>query len=144
MIFFNELKLSLANWCGIREIRVHDTTQSLIIFLKQHTLKCFKKKFITYFFIQIVTTVVCAVYSCFISDLSLLACGAVCGSSAHAALPRNPVMNSLMHAVMKLASQVPPDNNGIHALSFSLIANLSISRDCRGVLQKVQCMLCSM
>ncbi|KAB5533141.1 hypothetical protein PHYPO_G00128390 [Pangasianodon hypophthalmus] len=64
------------------------------------------------------------------------ACSAVCGSSAHAALPRNPVTNSLMHAVMKLASQVPPDNTSIHALSFSLLANLSISRDCRGLLQK--------
>ncbi|XP_053343881.1 rotatin [Clarias gariepinus] len=64
------------------------------------------------------------------------ACSAVCGSSAHAALPRNPVTNSLMHAVMKLASQVPPDNNTIHALSFSLLANLSISRDCRCLLQK--------
>ncbi|XP_060755970.1 rotatin isoform X2 [Neoarius graeffei] len=64
------------------------------------------------------------------------ACSAVCGSSAHAALPRNPVTNSLMHAVMKLASQVPPDNNSIHALSFSLLTNLSISRDCRGLLQK--------
>ncbi|XP_053467742.1 rotatin isoform X3 [Ictalurus furcatus] len=64
------------------------------------------------------------------------ACSAVCGSSVHAALPRNPVTNTLMHAVMKLASQVPPDNNSVHALSFSLLANLSISRDCRGLLQK--------
>ncbi|XP_046689537.1 rotatin isoform X1 [Silurus meridionalis] len=64
------------------------------------------------------------------------ACSAVCGSSTHSALPRNPVTNSLMHAVMKLASQVPPDNSSIHALSFSLLANLSVSRDCRGLLQK--------
>ncbi|XP_058232589.1 rotatin isoform X1 [Hemibagrus wyckioides] len=64
------------------------------------------------------------------------ACSAVCGSSSHAALPRNPVTNSLMHAVMKLASQVPPDNNSIHGLSFSLLANLAVSRDCRGLLQK--------
>ncbi|XP_062841406.1 rotatin isoform X2 [Trichomycterus rosablanca] len=64
------------------------------------------------------------------------ACSSVCGSSAHAALPRMPVTNSLMHLVMKLASQVPPDNKNVHALSFSLLANLSVSRDCRGVLQK--------
>ncbi|XP_060717775.1 rotatin isoform X2 [Tachysurus vachellii] len=64
------------------------------------------------------------------------ACSAVCGSSSHATLPRNPVTISLMQAVLKLASQVPPDNNSIHALAFSLLANLAISRDCRGLLQK--------
>ncbi|TSK98361.1 Rotatin [Bagarius yarrelli] len=64
------------------------------------------------------------------------ACSAVCASSSHAALPRNPVTTTLMHAVMKLASQVPPDNNSIQTLSFSLLANLALSRDCRGLLQK--------
>uniref|UniRef100_A0A8B9HZF5 Rotatin N-terminal domain-containing protein n=1 Tax=Astyanax mexicanus TaxID=7994 RepID=A0A8B9HZF5_ASTMX len=67
------------------------------------------------------------------------ACRAVCGSgciSGHASLPRVAVTNSLMHGVMKLAAQVPPDNSNIHSLSFSLLTNLSISRDSRGLLQK--------
>uniref|UniRef100_A0A8B9HY40 Rotatin N-terminal domain-containing protein n=1 Tax=Astyanax mexicanus TaxID=7994 RepID=A0A8B9HY40_ASTMX len=71
--------------------------------------------------------------------LSLSACRAVCGSgciSGHASLPRVAVTNSLMHGVMKLAAQVPPDNSNIHSLSFSLLTNLSISRDSRGLLQK--------
>uniref|UniRef100_A0A8B9HVU0 Rotatin N-terminal domain-containing protein n=1 Tax=Astyanax mexicanus TaxID=7994 RepID=A0A8B9HVU0_ASTMX len=66
-------------------------------------------------------------------------CRAVCGSgciSGHASLPRVAVTNSLMHGVMKLAAQVPPDNSNIHSLSFSLLTNLSISRDSRGLLQK--------
>lgn len=41
-----------------------------------------------------------------------------------------------MHSVMKLASGVAPDNSPIQNLAFSLLANLSISRDCRGLLQK--------
>ncbi|KTF98646.1 hypothetical protein cypCar_00046863, partial [Cyprinus carpio] len=41
-----------------------------------------------------------------------------------------------MHGVMKLASQVAPDNSSIHSLAFSLLANLAISRDCKGVLLK--------
>ncbi|KAG7225112.1 hypothetical protein INR49_014568 [Caranx melampygus] len=44
--------------------------------------------------------------------------------------------NSLMHAVMKLASGVAPDNSSIQKLAFSLLANLAVSRDCRGLLQK--------
>ncbi|XP_072544678.1 rotatin isoform X2 [Salminus brasiliensis] len=67
------------------------------------------------------------------------ACRAVCGSgcsSGHAPLPRVPVTNSLMHGVMKLAAQVPPDNSHIHSLAFSLLTNVTISRDCRGLLQK--------
>uniref|UniRef100_A0A673ISU8 Rotatin N-terminal domain-containing protein n=1 Tax=Sinocyclocheilus rhinocerous TaxID=307959 RepID=A0A673ISU8_9TELE len=53
-----------------------------------------------------------------------------------AVLPKTAVTNSLMHGVMKLASQVAPDNSSIHSLAFSLLANLAISRDCRGVLLK--------
>jgi len=42
-----------------------------------------------------------------------------------------------MHGVMKLASQVAPDSSSIQSLAFSLLANLAISRDCRGALLKV-------
>ncbi len=39
---------------------------------------------------------------------------------------------------MKLASGIAPDNSPIQKLAFSLLANLAMSRDCRGLLQKVQ------
>uniref|UniRef100_A0A8C1QB11 Rotatin n=1 Tax=Cyprinus carpio TaxID=7962 RepID=A0A8C1QB11_CYPCA len=67
-------------------------------------------------------------------------CSALCSSSSgssgsvQAVLPKTAVTNSLMHGVMKLASQVAPDNSSIHSLAFSLLANLAISRDCKGVL----------
>ncbi|XP_051970542.1 rotatin isoform X1 [Xyrauchen texanus] len=68
------------------------------------------------------------------------ACSALCsnsssGGSVESVLPKT-ITNSLMHGVMKLASQVAPDNRSIHSLAFSLLANLAISRDCKGVLQK--------
>uniref|UniRef100_A0A6Q2WR56 Rotatin N-terminal domain-containing protein n=1 Tax=Esox lucius TaxID=8010 RepID=A0A6Q2WR56_ESOLU len=43
---------------------------------------------------------------------------------------------SLMQCVMKLASVVAPDNSPIQQLAFSLLANLAINKDCKGVLQK--------
>uniref|UniRef100_A0A8C1GY14 Uncharacterized protein n=1 Tax=Cyprinus carpio TaxID=7962 RepID=A0A8C1GY14_CYPCA len=57
--------------------------------------------------------------------------------SVQAVLPKTVVTDSLMHGVMKLASQVAPDNSSIHSLAFSLLANLAISRDCKWVLLKV-------
>lgn len=49
--------------------------------------------------------------------------------------------NSLMHGVMKLACQAAPDScssqSHIQSLAFCLLANLAISRDCKGILQKV-------
>ncbi|XP_041923203.1 rotatin isoform X1 [Alosa sapidissima] len=79
------------------------------------------------------------------------ACSAVCGGSGGcpagvsgsgqaAVLPRGPLTNSLMHGVMKLASQASPDagssQSHIQSLAFCLLANLAISRDCKGILQK--------
>lgn len=46
--------------------------------------------------------------------------------------------SSLMYSVMKLASGVAPDSSTVQRLAFSLLANLAVSRECRGVLQKVQ------
>ncbi|MEQ2275196.1 hypothetical protein XENORESO_000081 [Xenotaenia resolanae] len=40
-----------------------------------------------------------------------------------------------MHSVMKLSS-LAPDNSPVHNLSFSLLNNLAVSRDCRCILQK--------
>uniref|UniRef100_A0A8C2IMX3 Uncharacterized protein n=1 Tax=Cyprinus carpio TaxID=7962 RepID=A0A8C2IMX3_CYPCA len=56
--------------------------------------------------------------------------------SVQAVLPKTVVTDSLMHGVMKLASQVAPDNSSIHSLAFSLLANLAISRDGKWVLLK--------
>ncbi|XP_068160422.1 rotatin isoform X2 [Antennarius striatus] len=65
------------------------------------------------------------------------ACSSVCGSGPGVG-PGSKLSpcNSLMHSVMKLASGVAPDNSPIQKLAFSLLANLAMSRDCRGILQK--------
>uniref|UniRef100_A0A673VRX1 Rotatin n=1 Tax=Salmo trutta TaxID=8032 RepID=A0A673VRX1_SALTR len=47
-----------------------------------------------------------------------------------------PPGGSLMHCVMKLASGVAPDNSPVQQLAFSLLANLAINKDCKGVLHK--------
>ncbi|XP_039982476.1 rotatin isoform X2 [Xiphias gladius] len=65
------------------------------------------------------------------------ACSSLCGSGP--GVPqgsKSTSSSSLMHAVMKLASGVAPDNSPIQKLAFSLLANLATSRDCRGLLQK--------
>lgn len=65
------------------------------------------------------------------------ACSSLCGSG-HGVPPgsKGASGSSLMHSVMKLASGVAPDNSPIQKLSFWLLTNLAISRDCRGLLQK--------
>uniref|UniRef100_A0A4W5JS60 Rotatin n=1 Tax=Hucho hucho TaxID=62062 RepID=A0A4W5JS60_9TELE len=60
---------------------------------------------------------------------SSLCCGLPTG-------PRGPPGGSLMHCVMKLASGVAPDNSSVQQLAFSLLANLAINKDCKGVLHK--------
>uniref|UniRef100_A0A8C8GI36 Rotatin N-terminal domain-containing protein n=1 Tax=Oncorhynchus tshawytscha TaxID=74940 RepID=A0A8C8GI36_ONCTS len=60
---------------------------------------------------------------------SSLCCGLASG-------PRGPPGGSLMHCVMKLASGVAPDNSPVQQLAFSLLANLAINKDCKGVLHK--------
>ncbi|XP_056220936.1 rotatin [Seriola aureovittata] len=65
------------------------------------------------------------------------ACSSLCGSGP--GVPpglKCSSSSSLMHAVMKLAAGVAPDNSPIQKLAFSLLANLAMSRDCRGLLQK--------
>uniref|UniRef100_A0A671XHA6 Rotatin n=1 Tax=Sparus aurata TaxID=8175 RepID=A0A671XHA6_SPAAU len=65
------------------------------------------------------------------------ACSCLCGGGlAVAPGSKCTVSNSLMHSVMKLASGVAPDNSPIQKLAFSLLANLAMSRECRGLLQK--------
>ncbi|KAL7373427.1 hypothetical protein ABVT39_006513 [Epinephelus coioides] len=65
------------------------------------------------------------------------ACSCVCGGGP-AVTPGSKATpgSSLMHSVMKLASGVAPDNSPVQKLAFCLLANLAMSRDCRGLLQK--------
>ncbi|XP_018529520.1 LOW QUALITY PROTEIN: rotatin [Lates calcarifer] len=65
------------------------------------------------------------------------ACSSLCGTGP--GIPpgsKGTSSSSLMHAVMKLASGIAPDNSPIQKLAFSLLVNLAMSRDCRGLLQK--------
>ncbi|KAA8580820.1 hypothetical protein FQN60_013778 [Etheostoma spectabile] len=65
------------------------------------------------------------------------ACSCVCGGGPGVALgSKGTPSNSLMHSVMKLASGVAADNSPVQKLAFCLLANLAMSRDCRGLLQK--------
>lgn len=42
-----------------------------------------------------------------------------------------------MLCVLKLASQVPPENTGVQQMAFMFLSNLALSHDCKGVIQKV-------
>ncbi|XP_070783994.1 rotatin [Enoplosus armatus] len=65
------------------------------------------------------------------------ACSSLCGGGPGVAPgSKGTLSNSLIHSVIKLASGVAPDNSPIQKLAFSLLANLAMSRDCRGFLQK--------
>ncbi|XP_059183330.1 rotatin [Centropristis striata] len=65
------------------------------------------------------------------------ACSSVCGGGPGVASgSKGTPGNSLMHCVMKLASGVATDNSPVQKLAFCLLANLAMSRDCRGILQK--------
>lgn len=50
---------------------------------------------------------------------------------------RTATGNSLMHNIMKLATQTLSENGIIQQMTFNLLANLVVSQDCKGVLQKV-------
>uniref|UniRef100_A0AAV2L739 Rotatin N-terminal domain-containing protein n=1 Tax=Knipowitschia caucasica TaxID=637954 RepID=A0AAV2L739_KNICA len=65
------------------------------------------------------------------------ACSCLCGSGPGVAPgSKGSSGSSLMLSIMKLASGIAPDNSSIQKLSFYLLSNLCISRDCRGLLQK--------
>ncbi|KAM6453844.1 rotatin isoform 1-T1 [Liasis olivaceus] len=49
---------------------------------------------------------------------------------------RTAAGNALMHNIMKLATQTLSENSVIQQITFNLLANLVISQDCKGVLQK--------
>ncbi|NWX40487.1 RTTN protein, partial [Steatornis caripensis] len=66
-------------------------------------------------------------------------CASLCwASGGQSSLPsaRSAAGNSLMHHILKLASQVSNDNSPIQQVVFCLLSNLALSHDCKGIIQK--------
>uniref|UniRef100_A0A8B9IZN8 Rotatin n=1 Tax=Amazona collaria TaxID=241587 RepID=A0A8B9IZN8_9PSIT len=63
-------------------------------------------------------------------------CWASGGQSSSLPSARSAAGNSLMHNVLKLASQVSNDNSPIQQVVFCLLSNLALSHDCKGIIQK--------
>ncbi|NXB57603.1 RTTN protein, partial [Struthidea cinerea] len=66
-------------------------------------------------------------------------CASLCwASGGQSALPsaRSAAGNSLMHNILKLASNVSNDNSPVQQVVFCLISNLALSHDCKGIIQK--------
>ncbi|NWY56842.1 RTTN protein, partial [Chionis minor] len=66
-------------------------------------------------------------------------CTSLCwASGGQSSLPsaRSAAGNSLMHYILKLASQVSNDNSPIQQVVFCLLSNLALSHDCKGIIQK--------
>ncbi|XP_074432646.1 rotatin isoform X1 [Larus michahellis] len=66
-------------------------------------------------------------------------CASLCwATGGQSSLPsaRSAAGNSLMHNILKLASQVSNDNSPIQQVVFCLLSNLALSHDCKGVIQK--------
>ncbi|NXP27460.1 RTTN protein, partial [Scytalopus superciliaris] len=66
-------------------------------------------------------------------------CASLCwASGGQSSLPsaRGAAGNSLMHNILKLASQVSNDNSPVQQVVFCLISNLALSHDCKGIIQK--------
>ncbi|XP_010853349.1 PREDICTED: rotatin isoform X4 [Bison bison bison] len=67
-------------------------------------------------------------------------CSSLCWSSygqhpvqaAHRGAPGS----SLMLCILKMASQVPPENTAVQQAVFMILSNLALSHDCKGVIQK--------
>ncbi|KAM6135084.1 LOW QUALITY PROTEIN: rotatin [Pterocles gutturalis] len=66
-------------------------------------------------------------------------CASLCwATSGQSSLPsaRSPAGNSLMHNIVKLASQVSNDNSPIQHVVFCLLSNLALCHDCKAIIQK--------
>ncbi|XP_042319434.1 rotatin isoform X2 [Sceloporus undulatus] len=67
-------------------------------------------------------------------------CGSLCtassGLSPLQTAQRTAAGNSLMHSIVKLASQTLTENCVIQQMTFNLLANLVVSHDCKNILQK--------
>ncbi|XP_069709364.1 rotatin isoform X1 [Phaenicophaeus curvirostris] len=69
----------------------------------------------------------------------LAGCSSLCwASGGQSSLPsaRSAAGNSLMHNILKLASQVSNDRSPIQQVVFCLLSNLALSHDCKGLIQK--------
>ncbi|XP_009957211.1 PREDICTED: rotatin-like, partial [Leptosomus discolor] len=66
-------------------------------------------------------------------------CASLCGAGGgQPSLPpgRSAVGASVAHSVLRLASQLPGDSGPLQQAAFGLLANLALSQDCKGVIQK--------
>ncbi|NWW85567.1 RTTN protein, partial [Rhynochetos jubatus] len=66
-------------------------------------------------------------------------CASLCwagGGQSSLTSARSVAGNSLMHNILKLASQVSNDSSPIQQVVFCLLSNLALSHDCKGVIQK--------
>ncbi|NWR34815.1 RTTN protein, partial [Tachuris rubrigastra] len=66
-------------------------------------------------------------------------CASLCwtsGGQSSLQSARGAAGNSLMHNILRLASQVSNDNSPVQQVVFCLISNLALSHDCKGIIQK--------
>ncbi|XP_053915109.1 rotatin isoform X5 [Cuculus canorus] len=66
-------------------------------------------------------------------------CSSLCwasGGQSSLLSARSAAGNSLMHNILKLASQVSNDRSPIQQVVFCLLSNLALSHDCKGLIQK--------
>ncbi|KFO38424.1 rotatin isoform X3 [Fukomys damarensis] len=67
-------------------------------------------------------------------------CSSLCWSSygQHPvqATHRGVPSNSMMHCILKLASQMPLENTALQQVVFMFLSNLALSHDCKGIIQK--------
>ncbi|XP_015710680.1 rotatin isoform X1 [Coturnix japonica] len=66
-------------------------------------------------------------------------CASLCwtsGGQSSLVSVRSAAGSSLMHNILKLASQVSDDNSPLQHLIFDLLSNLALSHDCKGIIQK--------
>ncbi|OWK01550.1 RTTN, partial [Cervus elaphus hippelaphus] len=68
-------------------------------------------------------------------------CSSLCWSSSGQhpvqAAHRGAPGSSLMLCILKMASQMPPENTAVQQTVFMILSNLALSHDCKGVIQKV-------
>lgn len=84
---------------------------------------------------QIALQLLCVYTANFPSGCSSL-CWSSSGQHPVQAACRGAPGSSLMLCVLKLASQVPPENTGVQQMAFMFLSNLALSHDCKGVIQK--------
>ncbi|XP_010154513.1 PREDICTED: rotatin-like, partial [Eurypyga helias] len=66
-------------------------------------------------------------------------CASLCwagGGQSSLASARSAAGSSLMHSILRLASQVSNGNSPMQQVVFCLLSNLALSHDCKGIIQK--------